>query len=130
MRVGCSTDKKAEGAYAIKLVLEIAKNGTVRTVVAESAPTPEVKSRIEQQAQDWIFEPYLKDGVGVNVKLSTIVHPKRHKISVNERPAIPRTVAIGIHTNNHAFSSANITARRIVAISFRKLLISSSLSRR
>lgn len=67
-------DKKAEGAYAIKLALEIAKNGTVRTVVAESAPTPEVKSRIEQQAQDWIFEPYLKDGVGVNVKLSTIVH--------------------------------------------------------
>jgi len=46
-------DKKAEGAYAIKLVLEIAKNGAVRTVVAESAPTPEVKSRIEQQAQDW-----------------------------------------------------------------------------
>lgn len=67
-------DKKAEGAYATKLALEIAKNGSVRTVVAERAPTPEVKSRIEQQAQDWIFEPYLKDGVGVNVKLSTIVH--------------------------------------------------------
>jgi hypothetical protein len=122
-------DKKAEGAYAIKLALEIAKNGTVRTVVAESAPTPEVKSRIEQQAQDWVFEPYLKDGVAVNVKLSTIVH-LRHKISVNGGPAILRTVAIGIHTNNHAFSSANIAARRIAAISFRKLLISSSLSRR
>jgi len=66
--------QKAEGAYAIKVVLEMAKNGTVRTVVAESAPTPEVKSRIEQQARDWIFEPYLKDGVGVNVKLSTTVH--------------------------------------------------------
>jgi hypothetical protein len=72
--IGFLSSKKAEGAYAIKLVLEIAKNGTVRTVVAESAPTQEVKSRIEQQARDWIFEPYLKDGVGVNVKLSTIVH--------------------------------------------------------
>jgi hypothetical protein len=28
-----------------------------------AAPIPEVKSRIEQQAQEWIFEPYLKDGV-------------------------------------------------------------------
>ncbi len=34
------------------------------------------------------------------------------------------------YTHNHAFSSANIAARRMAAISFRKLLISSSLSRR
>ena len=39
-------------------------------------------------------------------------------------------VAKGNHTNNHAFSSANIAARRMAAISFRKLLISSSLSHR
>jgi len=67
-------DKKAQGAYTIKLELEIAKNGIVRTALAEGAPTPEVKSRLEQQAQEWIFEPYLKDGVGVDVKLNTSVH--------------------------------------------------------
>jgi hypothetical protein len=67
-------DKKAEGAYAIKLALEIAKNGTVSTAVAEGAPTPEIKARVEQQAQEWIFEPYLKDDVAVNLKLSTSVH--------------------------------------------------------
>jgi hypothetical protein len=67
-------DKKAQGAYTIKLAVEIAKNGIVKTVVADGAPTPEVKSRIEQQAQEWIFEPYLKDGIAVNVKLNTSVH--------------------------------------------------------
>ena len=53
-------DKKAQGVYTIKLAVEIAKNGIVKTVVADGAPTPEVKSRIEQQAQEWIFEPYLR----------------------------------------------------------------------
>src|SRR5215510_186275 len=67
-------DKKAQGAYSIKLVLEIAKNGIVRSAVAQGAPTPDIKSRIEQQAQEWIFEPYLKGGVAVNVKLNTSVH--------------------------------------------------------
>ncbi len=67
-------DKKAQGAYTIKLALEIAKNGIVKNAVAEGAPTPEVKSRIEQQVQEWIFEPYLKDGVAVNVKLNSSVH--------------------------------------------------------
>ena len=67
-------DKKAQGAYAIKLVIEIARNGTVRSAVAEGAPTPDIKSRIEQQAQEWIFEPYVKDGVAVSAKLNTSVH--------------------------------------------------------
>jgi hypothetical protein len=67
-------DKKAQGAYAIKLILEIANNGIIRSAVAEGAPTPAIKSRIEQQAQEWIFEPYLKDGVAVNVKLNTSLH--------------------------------------------------------
>jgi hypothetical protein len=66
-------DNKVQGAYRIKLTLEISKNGTVKGVVAEGAPTSEVRSRIEQQAQQWIFEPYLKDGVVVNVKLHTSV---------------------------------------------------------
>jgi hypothetical protein len=67
-------DKEAQGPYTIKLAVEIAKNGTVKTAVADGAPTPEVKSRIEQQAQEWIFEPYSKDGVAVKVKLKTSVH--------------------------------------------------------
>jgi Na+-translocating ferredoxin:NAD+ oxidoreductase RnfG subunit len=66
-------DKKAQGAYTIRLVIEIAKNGTVTNVVAEGAPTPEIKARIEEQAQQWIFDPYLKDGTGVNVKLNTSI---------------------------------------------------------
>jgi hypothetical protein len=67
-------NKKAQGAYTIKLALQIAKNGTVTSVEAQGAPTPEVKSRIEQQAQQWIFEPYLKDGAPVKVKLNSSVH--------------------------------------------------------
>jgi photosystem II stability/assembly factor-like uncharacterized protein len=67
-------DKKAQGAYTIKLALQIAKNGTVTSVEAQGAPTPEVKSRIEQQTQQWIFEPYLRDGAPVNVKLNSSVH--------------------------------------------------------
>jgi hypothetical protein len=67
-------DQKAQGAYTIKLALEIGKNGTVKSATAEGAPTQEAKSRIEQQAQEWIFEPYLKDGTAVNLKLNTAIH--------------------------------------------------------
>jgi hypothetical protein len=58
----------------IKLAFEIAQNGTVVSVETQGAPTPEVKSRIEQQAQQWIFEPYLKDGSPVKVKLNTSIN--------------------------------------------------------
>jgi len=67
-------DKKAQGPYMIKLAFEIAQNGTVVSVETQGAPTPEVKSRIEQQAQQWIFEPYLKDGSPVKVKLNTSIN--------------------------------------------------------
>jgi photosystem II stability/assembly factor-like uncharacterized protein len=66
-------DRNPPSTYVIRLKLEIAKNGVVKAAVADDAPTPEVKSRIEQQAEEWIFEPYLKDGVSVNVKLNTSV---------------------------------------------------------
>jgi hypothetical protein len=66
-------DQKVQGAYTIKLALEIATNGIVNTAVADGAPTPEIKSRIERQAQEWIFEPYTKDGAPANVKLNTSV---------------------------------------------------------
>jgi hypothetical protein len=66
-------DKRAQGAFTIKLTLVIAKNGTVTSVESDGAPTAEIKSRIEQQAQQWLFEPYLKNGERVNVKLNTNV---------------------------------------------------------
>lgn len=66
-------DKNAQGAYTIKLVLGIAKNGTVASVEVEGAPTPDVKSGIERQVRQWVFEPYLKDGVPVDVKLNASV---------------------------------------------------------
>jgi hypothetical protein len=67
-------DKKAQGPYTIKLTLGIAKNGTVASAEAQGAPTQEIRSRIEQQSQQWIFEPYVKDGAAVSVKLNTSVH--------------------------------------------------------
>jgi hypothetical protein len=66
-------DKAAQGAFTIKLTITIAKNGTVTNAESDGAPTPEIKSRIEQQAQQWLFEPYLKNGERVNVKLNTAV---------------------------------------------------------
>ena len=66
-------DKKVQGVFAIKLTIAIAKNGTVTSVESEGTPTTEIKSRIEQQAQQWLFEPYVKNGERVNVKLNTSV---------------------------------------------------------
>jgi len=67
-------DKKAQGPYTIKLTLGIAKNGTVASAEAQGAPTEEIRSRIEQQARQWIFEPHVEDGAAVSVKLNTSVH--------------------------------------------------------
>ena len=66
-------DNKVQGTFIIKLSLNISKNGTVTAVESDDAPTPEIKSQIEQQAEQWIFEPYTKDGVRVNLKLNTRV---------------------------------------------------------
>lgn len=64
-------DPKAQGVFTIKLALDVARDGTVKAVEADGAPTPQIKSRIERQAQQWLFEPYMKDGVRVNLKLNT-----------------------------------------------------------
>lgn len=64
-------NEKAQGSYTIKMTLEIAKNGTITAVTLQDTPTPEVRSRIEQQVKEWIFEPYLKGGVATGVKLNT-----------------------------------------------------------
>ena len=74
-------DPKAQGIFTIRLSLDIARDGTVKAAEADGAPTPLIKSRIEQQAQQWLFEPYMKDGVRVNLKLTTgiqvdVVHPR------------------------------------------------------
>jgi Na+-translocating ferredoxin:NAD+ oxidoreductase RnfG subunit len=66
-------DKGAQGAFTVKLSMVIAKNGTVTSVESDGAPTPEIRSRIEQQARQWLFEPYLKNGERVNLKLNTTV---------------------------------------------------------
>jgi hypothetical protein len=66
-------DNSKQGAFSIKLTLTIAKNGIVTNVETEGAPTPEIKSRVEQQAREWLFEPYVKNGEHVSVRLSTSV---------------------------------------------------------
>jgi hypothetical protein len=69
-------DPKAQGIFTIRLSVNVAKDGTVTAVEADGAPTPLIKSSIERQAQQWLFEPYIKDGVRVDLKLNT-------KIQVN-----------------------------------------------
>lgn len=74
-------DPKAQGMFTVKLSLDIAKDGTVTAAVVDGAPTPQIKSRIEQQAEQWLFEPYLKDGARVNLMLNTkiqvaVIHPR------------------------------------------------------
>jgi hypothetical protein len=66
-------DEKVQGKYTIKLVLEVAKNGTVTNVEIKGAPSPEIKSQIEQLALLWLYEPYLKDGAPVRMKINTSV---------------------------------------------------------
>jgi hypothetical protein len=66
-------DKKVQGSFTIKLMLEIARNGTVTNASAENAPTQEIKSQIERQAQQWLFEPYVQGGIRVNLKLNTSI---------------------------------------------------------
>ena len=74
-------DPKAQGLFTVALSIDVARNGTVTGVEANGAPTPQIKARIEQQAQQWLFEPYMKDGTRVNLKLNTriqvsVVHPR------------------------------------------------------
>jgi hypothetical protein len=73
--------KSKGGVFTIKLSLDVAKDGTVTAAEADGAPSPMIKSRIEQQAQQWLFEPYMKDGARVNLKLNTrvqvnVIHPR------------------------------------------------------
>jgi hypothetical protein len=66
-------DTEKQGRYTVKLVVMIGKNGTVTSVETQGAPTPEIDARIQQQAEQWVFEPYVKDGIAANVKLNTSV---------------------------------------------------------
>jgi hypothetical protein len=64
-----------QGSYIVKLALAIGADGVVRTASSEGAPTPAIKSRIEQQAQAWIFEQYKKGGApaGFNVNTNVLI---------------------------------------------------------
>jgi hypothetical protein len=64
-------DQKVQGFYTIKLTILIAANGKVTDVNVIDAPTSEIKSQIEQQIRQWIYEPYIMDGEIVNVNLKT-----------------------------------------------------------
>lgn len=66
-------DNGAQGVFTIKLTLTTAKNGTVTNVESDGAPTPEIRSRIEQQAQQWLFVPYLKNGEPASIRLTVSV---------------------------------------------------------
>jgi hypothetical protein len=66
-------DQKVQGSFSIRLTIRVAMNGTVSGVEVDSAPSPEIRSRIEEQVRLWIFEPYEKDGHRVNLKLTTKV---------------------------------------------------------
>lgn len=70
---GLFVDAKKQGNFAIKLSLLIGTDGTVASAEAQDAPTAEIKDGIEQQARQWVFEPYRKDGKVVNVRLNTTI---------------------------------------------------------
>ena len=60
--------------YRVELSLEIARNGTVSNVTAEGTPTPVMKSAVEEQVKQWIFEP--------SPKLKALTHNLSVKINV------------------------------------------------
>jgi len=66
-------DQKVHGSFTLKLGLDIARNGTVKSLSIDGAPYKTIEDTIRQRAQLWIFEPYLKDGVPVELKLNTTI---------------------------------------------------------
>jgi hypothetical protein len=76
-------DKHAhEGVYTVKLAVQVGESGIVQSAVAIGAPTPEIKSRIEEQAEQWVFEPYSKNAL-MNGKLNFTAHVAVVKPSIN-----------------------------------------------
>ena len=64
-------DPKVQGQFTLKLTLQIGKDGIVSKVSVEGAPTPAIDAAIQKRSQDWLFEPYRKDGQQVAVLLKT-----------------------------------------------------------
>lgn len=64
-------DEHKQGDFVLKLSVLIAKNGTVKEVTVDGAPSPSVQDTVRQRAMTWLFEPYVKDGSPVNVRLNT-----------------------------------------------------------
>ena len=67
-------DPKIQGQFTLNLALEIGKDGIVNKVSVEGAPTPAIDAAIQKRGQDWLFEPYRKDGREVAVLLKTTAH--------------------------------------------------------
>ena len=67
-----SRQKGARTFLTLQLQLQIATDGTVTSVTTEGAPhTGGQISGGNSSVQGWIFEPYLKDRIPVNVNLKT-----------------------------------------------------------
>jgi len=66
-------DDKVTGPFRLKMILDLNENGTVKDVTVLDAPSLSLKEKIEAAAQQWLFEPTLKDGFAVKVKLNTTV---------------------------------------------------------
>jgi Photosynthesis system II assembly factor YCF48 len=66
-------DDKVNGAFRLKMELNLNENGTVKDATVLDAPSPSLKEKIEAAAQQWLFEPTLQDGFAVKVKLNTTV---------------------------------------------------------
>ena len=55
-------DPHAHGRFMVHIKVRIARNGTVRGAEVSGAPEA-INARIRQQAEHWLFEPSVKDGV-------------------------------------------------------------------
>lgn len=74
--ISCSLDRiivdqKIKGNYTIGLVLLIGQDGTVSNVEVNDAPSAEIKDRLKGQIEGWLFEPVVRDGRPVLMKVKT-----------------------------------------------------------
>lgn len=67
-------DAKANGRYALKATLLIDKNGLIKDVQIEQAPSATLEDSLRHSIMQWVFLPVLKDGNPVNVKLNTKIN--------------------------------------------------------
>jgi hypothetical protein len=64
-------DAKAHGRYQMKVSLLIDKNGLVKEIEIQNAPSQTLEESVRRSMMQWVFLPVLKDGSPVYVKLNT-----------------------------------------------------------